>query len=1160
MSGVALALGLVAGGVAHAQPSGEPIPGADDPVSAPGLGAARPAKAPPVPLTAEELEVLRDIESEYARFVELADRHDARLRETILRAYNERTRELEKKYAAKIAKAIAERTQRQGETLALLEKFLAEHPDQPQFTPDAMFRLATLYLDLAEVEVEAKIADDPNALADYSKAMAMWQGILDRFPQYRQLPATLYLLGYYGKVNDERRSLQLFLSLSCANKYTFTGEPPPLPTREEAIARTERRDRRDPYADCQALPDADVELVRHAWVRGIADYQFSVPGELDDAIAAYLKVVDGGQASSLYAEALYKLAWSYYKRDFLLDAITRFDESVKLYDAIVDAGGSPTLELREESIQYIAVAFTDPWDGAVDSNPVEAFERVSKFYEGRGDERHVRDVWVAMGYAFVELQAWDQAIDSFRKAIGAPWELNPQNPVVHQEIVNTYELKGDKFAADNAAAELATRYSPGTAWYAANEKDREAMEAQRRIAERALYAAARNTHVAATNLRKEYDEDGQQNPDLKTDYVELYTRAIDLYATFITQYPDSDYVYEFTYFMGEALYYSERYLEAADQYKWVRGHRDLSETYFLDAAKNVIESYQQEAARQVAAGVIQPLVVPTSAELAALPQPLQARPIPEIYRLLQGEYDAYQTLVNDPKSAPQQGINAALVSLAYLHVDDAIARLKKVMASFCGVEQAIKAKDALLAVYEATGQLDAFEATNKEFIASKCGDAKAIELAQSQNRSLEFKRAAQLFAEKQYLDAAVAFYRFYKTAPADDADLPIALYNSAVNYKLGERPKTAISLFKEFTDNKDKLFRESPYYLEAKRLLALSYQGAFAYGDALTAYLDLYETAKSAKKRGINPPPPLPGEAPRTLEQISLDALYNAAVVAELDRNFKKAVELYGKYQAEEPNRRNKDRALWAVARIYRSSGDVTSLVATLDKWRKTYGGDAGNEDDVIQSYYDTAKLWQKKGRTSNADAAGKEAIAAWKKKPIKNSRGAKMAGEFALLFAEREFAKFEAFRITRSARKPEEAAADKKTLEDKTKAIQNLYVDLEVYGVLEYNMASKVRFGDAAALFGEKLLGTPIPKYITDLNDKNPDAGVQAAYEAKLGEVLALYVSAARKYWEEVVSAAKAGGISNEWSQRALESLNREFPDQFPVLHQELFTGTEAP
>ena len=61
------------------------------------------------------------------------------------------------------------------------------------------------------------------------------------------------------------------------------------------------------------------------------------------------------------------------------------------------------------------------------------------------------------------------------------------------------------------------------------------------------------------------------------------------------------------------------------------------------------------------------------------------------------------------------------------------------------------------------------------------------------------------------------------------------------------------------------------------RLTAASQQAAFQYDDAIKTYLDLYDTTKKAKKLGIKPPEPLPGEKPLTLEQIGLDALYNAA-------------------------------------------------------------------------------------------------------------------------------------------------------------------------------------------------------------------------------------------------------------------------------------------
>src|SRR5262249_3672184 len=156
-----------------------------------------------------------------------------------------------------------------------------------------------------------------------------------------------------------------------------------------------------------------------------------------------------------------------------------------------------------------------PWEGETETNPTKSFERAQAFYKGRENEPHVRDVWVAMGKAFTELQAWDQAVNAYRVAIGPPWELNPANPAVHPGIVNGCEAKAAKCAADAAAAELATHYAPGTPWYAANEKDREAMENQRRIAERALYAATRNTHAAATTMRKEYEVTARKDPAAK---------------------------------------------------------------------------------------------------------------------------------------------------------------------------------------------------------------------------------------------------------------------------------------------------------------------------------------------------------------------------------------------------------------------------------------------------------------------------------------------------------------------------------------------------------------------------------------------------------------------------------------------------------------------
>ncbi len=358
------------------------------------------------------------------------------------------------------------------------------------------------------------------------------------------------------------------------------------------------------------------------------------------------------------------------------------------------------------------------------------------------------------------------------------------------------------------------------------------------------------------------------------------------------------------------------------------------------------------------------------------------------------------------------------------------------------------------------------------------------------------------------------------------------------------------------------MFRESAYYLEAMRLTAASQGSVFDYDAAIATNLELYAVAKDAKKRGIKPPPPLGGDKPRTTDEIALEALFNAAVLAELDRDFKRAVDLFNKYDREETNVRNKDRALFSIARIYRSSGDITSMIAAYDRWRKGYGKGADNADDFVASYYDTAMLWKRKGKTKDAEAAGQQAIDAWRSVgAAKNTRGARLAGEWALYFAEKHFTtKFEPYKITEAAKDVARAKALKADLEKRTTEAQDKYLVLDDFGVAEYSMAAKVRVGETLARFAEKLFQAKTPKFIVDLDKKNPDAGAVAAYEDGLTKNLAKYVDQAKAQWVEVVDLAKRSGVSNKWSQLALENLNREFPDDFPVLHQELFTGTEAP
>ena len=176
-------------------------------------------------------------------------------------------------------------------------------------------------------------------------------------------------------------------------------------------------------------------------------------------------------------------------------------------------------------------------------------------------------------------------------------------------------------------------------------------------------------------------------------------------------------------------------------------------------------------------------------------------------------------------------------------------------------------------------------------------------------------------------------------------------------------------------------------------------------------------------------------------------------------------------------------------------------------------------------------------------------------------TRGAELAGEYALYFAERKFnKKFLPYKVKKQARTEKAAIAQRKKIDKLTKEMQDEFLDLARFGVGELAMAAKVRYGDVLSLYAQKVFEIPTPKYVIDLNDRAPELELLAKYEEGLAVALQKFVDEAKQSWVEVVQQGKQKKISNKWTKLALEHLNREFPDEYPILHTELNDGTEEP
>ncbi len=256
----------------------------------------------------------------------------------------------------------------------------------------------------------------------------------------------------------------------------------------------------------------------------------------------------------------------------------------------------------------------------------------------------------------------------------------------------------------------------------------DAAEKARHKLEHLLYAASRNTHRHATLWRKQWEKGGRHDEELHTEFLATYADAKELYEEFIAEFPDPGQTYEFQYYLGEVEYFSGNFLACVPHYAWVRDHRDLGlrgagiEDHYADAVASIAQAYEGEVAKGVAAGTLAPMKVRKPEELTANAGSNQPQPIPELYLALQREYDRGIELLPDSSDAPQNGINAALISESYLHLDDAIVRFQKVIDKWCHSSSVTSARDNLLTIFLARSDQASAYATTKRFAERGCGD------------------------------------------------------------------------------------------------------------------------------------------------------------------------------------------------------------------------------------------------------------------------------------------------------------------------------------------------------------------------------------------------------------------------------------------------------
>lgn len=1149
--------------------------GADDP---PRRGSLRPAFTAPLgPPSAEQAGALAE---ERAQDLELVVRRTADFREivdsTVRSVYGMRKAAIDGRYRSRIEREEQLELEALRESIEYFEKFLAKYPDEPQHTPDAMFRLAELYYDVSYIEYLNELGkyneaqergtagDEEPPVKEFTRTIEMFRALIRRYPDAKNIDGAYYLLGYcLNDTGEEAEARMAWLNLVCANRFTYdpvafenakADGGPKRATRVSAsldtgVAAEEEAARFvDPFEGCEPL-EANSRFYHEAWLR-VGDYHFDYDTSrfgVETAIAAYRKLTED-PANRFYANGLYKLAWSYYKASRYPESIRAFSQVVDYSDAHAGRGS----EMRPESIQYLAVCFfTEDWDGDQLADEETPIQRLQSPHLMPQDRRWTREVYALLGDTLVENEKQEDAIAVWRLFL-QKWPLDVQAPFVQSRIADAYRGMR-RFDEELEERSKLGRYGKGSEWWAANEDRPESQNQVSQMSQDALIGAAVAHHQNAQALRAKGQATG--DPQVLEFALEEYNLAAASYRKFIEQNPDTPDAYDLNFQMADALFWSGQYAAAKAEYVRVRDS-NLDDRHREQAAHSVILCIERTMEDEKAAGRLDVRDAPPA--LAGEPPAPQRYEMPALLLELMAERDNY--LRYNP-GAPQTSTfeyQSAQNYYRYGDWDEARRRYGELYAKHCKKDElSLEAWKVLLNMATDLGDLNEKERLALLEQEQQCGvpgarisEDDSIDLGSllgdvAMQRSMdrfneckEGKDGAVCTEAGDQLVAAVAKAPKHKSADA-------ALHNAALAYEFAQRFDTAMQLYGRIVNE----YPDSQWVDKCLYKQAYAANAFFEYEKALGNYRILADAPKFKAS------------------DYREDAIYNAAYILTNLQSYTQAIPYWERFSREVDAEDKRVEAAFNAADMLFRAGMWNEASRAYETFILRNGRNTGAGALVVKAAYRMSEADGKRGRRADQVRAWRQTLELYGR--LVNQPGS-MSAEYAahahFLLIEEDMREFEKFTIRGSRKQIEQRRQEGA---EKVRSFEARYREISRYRRPEWSLAAEFRIGYAYEVYAKAILGTPMPtldemlqmagmskaeiRYIKTMPEEER-ADMQFQIEDKIREKLEETVSAmeakAQAEYRIAVDLSRKGNISNEWTLLALERMNAYDPDNYPRQH----------
>ncbi len=987
--------------------------------------------------------------------------------------------------------------------IADLQAFLARYPNHPEYTPDVVFRLAELYYERSldryneadleydralrryDMGIEAREPQPPEK--NFDDTIGLFNELMRRFPEYRQLDGAYYLRGV---CHEEMFELQ--------------------PARESYMTLV------------QEYPNSP--FAQEAWLR-IGEFYFD---DLDFrmARAAYQRALQYGE-SNWYDKILFKLGWATYLLSEYDEAITQFRSLLAYYDR---EGDGSEAALKQEAMDYFAISLAEEdWnlDGNVD--PDFILPRV-QYYLPDDEARYTPEVLTRLAEILVTYRRFTYAIEVYEHVLGR-FPLDRENPYRHEQIVAAYTSMGDADMAMTELRRLGELYAPGTPWFEEQERlgNTEAMEYAEALARESILESAGFYYLEAESARTRAFVEG--DPALEDQAREQFRFAARLYAQFLEQYPNVDEAYDSRMYLAQALMNSDQYLDAAAQYALVR-ESQISDEYLSLAASQAIVAYERELARQIDLGELEPRAWPAyagSRAMAPTPEavpedvedggsereeplgPPAREPIPELSLAWSGAVDRYWELGVQPEDDPNRDVINLFASgklyYDYKHYDEARARFVTVLDACRDVPQTAYSAALVIESYAAVNDVDALRFWSQELSRrSQCVPENLREtLAEDLDRIAMgemAQRAEELAAEERYEEAALEYIRL-SNEYADNVDTaPLGLFNAGLIYEQElEKYPQALDAFERLVTE----YPDSEWVDDALVRIAVNSKKFFDFDRAIETFLTLHAIGFSD---------------PELVEYPLLDA----AQLMEYNQRYVEAADAYLEFVDDHPEDERAPLVVYQAGTLYQLAGELGAMERTFDRFRSTYGNWANTAlIDIDAAYIDTLyrqyELAREDGDTRARQRLGDRILEEYTIRQPSAVEAGYAAGDVAYSRALVEFDAWNGIVAGESQNEQVEAITDRI---NGLPLVLDEFAAVADYGSADWTVCALFMRGRTYQEFADMLFGLPMP-------DFGGDFRAEDEYIIYVEEIARPVEDDAIYEWEQAYPVMQSLGIVNE-------------------------------